>query len=213
MPLDRMFAVARRADRADGAARGLDDASAEIVDYALTHLGSDLAGLSTREPSGPLLRLAASSPTLAETRRSRGTLGHGPGSEGLEEEAAITIADTRPRTAVARTGARSRRRHGVRPVRLVGMPPLRAGRCSLGLYSHRPDAFTTDGLMVARRAARHVGLTLRHVDRIANLEEAMETRALIGQAQGILMARYGLTSEPGHELPAPPLPADQRQGA
>jgi AmiR/NasT family two-component response regulator len=72
---------------------------------------------------------------------------------------------------------------------------MRGRSMCLELYSARPRAFTTSGLAVARRVAKHAGLTLRQVDRALNLEEALETRALIGQAQGILMERYQLTGD------------------
>jgi hypothetical protein len=192
--VDRIFQSLVELTERMGSARRLDEAAAAIVDYALTHLGADLAGITTWEPGGRPVRLAGSSLVLTELDRVEARLAHGPGTGGLQDGAAITIADTTTEKTW-RDWSEAAASHDVHSVRLVGMPPMRSRSMCLELYSHRPRAFTTGGLVVTRRVAKHAGITLRQIDRALNLEEALETRALIGQAQGILMERYHLTSE------------------
>jgi hypothetical protein len=192
--VDRIFQSLVELTERMGFARRPDEASAAIVDYALTHLGPDLAGITAREPGGPPVRLAGSSPVLSVLDAAEVRLAHGPATGGLQDGAAITIADTTTEKAW-RDWSEVAASHGVHSVRLVGMPQMRSRSMCLELYSRRPRAFTTGGLVVAQRVAKHAGLTLRQIDRALNLEEALETRALIGQAQGILMERYHLTSD------------------
>jgi ANTAR domain/GAF domain len=64
-------------------------------------------------------------------------------------------------------------------------------RGALNLYSQQPGAFT-DIAEVAPLFAEQAALALGYAAEIDNLNRALETRTLIGQAVGIVMERYQL---------------------
>jgi hypothetical protein len=188
-----VLALAALSERLD-AMHDLEEASLAVAEFAIEHLSSDLAGLWTQQPQGRPTRLAASSRLLTELDEIEAQLQQGPGTAWPEDGAVITVADTRTdRLWPAWSSAAAAR--DVLSVRLIGMPRVRRRPVTLQLLSSRADAYPPDDLVATAIVAKHAGLALRHLDRLANLEDAIATRDLIGQAQGIVMERYSLTSE------------------
>ena len=190
-PSEQLVDLAEHIDRAGT----LEQAAALVADYAVAHLDADLAGVTLRRPEGRVVRLAATSPMLVELDEVGVALDEGPGTQHLEAGSVIVIGDTRDHHPSWPRWSEAAAARGLRALRVVGMPPLQGRSVRLELGSHRPHGFAAEGLALVQGAARHAGLCLRHVDRVANLEGAMATRSLIGQAQGILMERHGLTGE------------------
>ena len=93
------------------------------------------------------------------------------------------------RSALASAGPRSQ----------VAVPlPGRHGRPPLGainLYSRHRAHAEAEVIALAPLLASHVALALSAAHRVAQFDKALETRSLIGQAIGVLMARHGLTAE------------------
>jgi len=172
----------------------LAEGAGEVARFARERLGTDHAGLSLHTEAGGATRLALTDPLVAELDELQLLLHGGPGSRALPEGSATTIADTRhdplwPGWSTAAAGL------DVLSVRVLGLPAIRGHAVTLDLYSHRPRAFEHDGWADLGRTALQAGRLLRQVDRVQNLREALTTRALIGQAQGIVMERHALTSE------------------
>ena len=78
-------------------------------------------------------------------------------------------------------------------------PHLAAG---LNVYARTADAFTDADRSALTRFAAYAGAALTNMDALQdardlaeNLQKAMEFRAVIEQAKGILMERYRLTAE------------------
>ncbi|MCW2783714.1 MAG: hypothetical protein JWP74_231 [Marmoricola sp.] len=65
----------------------------------------------------------------------------------------------------------------------------------LNLYSTSTDAISHDTELLAEMFATHAALALGRVRTETNFISAMGTRALIGQATGIVMERYDLDAE------------------
>jgi GAF domain-containing protein len=81
---------------------------------------------------------------------------------------------------------------------VVSVPLSGDGRTAgaLNLYSRRPDAFDTDDVALASLLAAHASLALQAAiafrssrDLAAQLQAAMESRAVIEQAKGVVMER------------------------
>jgi GAF domain-containing protein len=75
---------------------------------------------------------------------------------------------------------------------------LAAGEHTLGalnLYSTRVRDFDDDDRDFARMFASHAAATLMTVRQRENLMTALDARTLIGQAQGILMERFGIDAD------------------
>ena len=89
----------------------------------------------------------------------------------------------------------------------AGLPPLSDGTWARSLYARYPRAFgATDrakGLIFATLSALALGGAQTHEDedrRASNLNQALATRELIGQAQGILMERERITSDQAFDI-------------
>jgi len=66
---------------------------------------------------------------------------------------------------------------------------------ALNLYSRCPRVFTTADLKAARVIGAHASVIMAYTRATQNLWQAIDSRAVIGQAQGMLMARYGLNGQ------------------
>jgi GAF domain-containing protein len=71
--------------------------------------------------------------------------------------------------------------------------------CALNLYAGQADAFTDESEHVGRLLAAHAAVAYSGAQREENLLAAIETRDLIGQAVGLLMERYSITSSRSFE--------------
>ena len=65
---------------------------------------------------------------------------------------------------------------------------------SINMYSLNPRRFDLLDVETARVIAAHASVVLAYAHTTQSLWRGMDTRNLIGQAQGMLMARYGLTA-------------------
>jgi GAF domain-containing protein len=86
----------------------------------------------------------------------------------------------------------------------LGSPETRA---ALNIYAREAAAFTEDNRPAARRFAHLAGVAVANMHGYQNarqladnLEAAMESRAVIDQAKGILMERYKLTADEAFKL-------------
>ena len=74
---------------------------------------------------------------------------------------------------------------------------------ALDLYSRKPDAFTDESRALARALAAHGAIALagaKEREKTENLERAVETRDVIGQAKGILMHKRGVTADQAFDM-------------
>jgi GAF domain-containing protein len=164
---------------------------AEIVDRAQEAVAADAAGLMMRYRK-TVEAIASTDPIVARADDLQVQLGEGPCRDvALSDPDHILITDTSadrrwPRwsSQVAEWGwasTLSLKLHTVREV--LG---------SLNLYSHHLDAFSNDDIEVADLFARHASIVLAGKLEFTNLREAISARTVIGQAQGLLMERYGI---------------------
>lgn len=66
---------------------------------------------------------------------------------------------------------------------------------ALNLYSCRPSRFGSADLTVARAFAEHASITVAVAAEREQLMRAVQTRAIVGQAQGLLMERHHITAD------------------
>jgi hypothetical protein len=180
--------------------------AAWIVQLAITVVaGVDEASVTLVGPSEQLANAAASSPTVLELD----TLQHqseegGPVVECIrtDDEIAVSIPSRRWTSfdeLATRTGVLAVRSL---PLRMSG---IAAG--ALNLYTtSRPDhGGRVD--RVAPMLADHTAVLIANASALASAEvanahlrQALETRDLIGQAKGILMARQGISSDQAFDI-------------
>ncbi|MFI7579565.1 ANTAR domain-containing protein [Kocuria kalidii] len=66
---------------------------------------------------------------------------------------------------------------------------------ALNLYGAAPHAFDAESREIGVLVASHAAVAFADARRISNLEDALATRDVIGQAKGILMERYKVTDQ------------------
>ena len=66
---------------------------------------------------------------------------------------------------------------------------------ALNLYSAEPHAFTADDVAIAEVYAAHAAVALGSARQELHLRRAIDSRHLVGMAQGILMERFGLDQQ------------------
>lgn len=80
----------------------------------------------------------------------------------------------------------------------VHVVDLAAGELPLGtitFYATQPDSLAPIDLDTARVLAVHAALAITAIRHAADLAEAIESRAIIGRAQGIVMERYAVDDQ------------------
>lgn len=66
---------------------------------------------------------------------------------------------------------------------------------ALNLFGVRPDAFDPESEQIGLLVAAHAAVAFADSQKISQLNEALITRQLIGQAEGILMERYKISAQ------------------
>jgi GAF domain-containing protein len=71
---------------------------------------------------------------------------------------------------------------------------------ALSIYAREPMAFGSEDLAVAEVFAAHASVAVAMARQRESLQKAINARHLIGQAQGILMARYDIDAEQAFDV-------------
>lgn len=165
-----------------------------VVALAMQTVECDFAGLtvfSSRSGKRRFRTLAPSHPVVEHADELQYTLGEGPCVEAASEH----------ETFVSNDVARDERWPAWGPrAASLGIGSLLATRLaqgdrtlgSLNLYSRTAREFSVDDRDFAHVFATHATAALLAVRERHNLRVALDARTLIGQAQGILMERFGL---------------------
>jgi GAF domain-containing protein len=166
-----------------------------VVGASVTLIESDQA--HTAAFTGPLAR------DLDETQYRDG---YGPCLEAAQSSGTLTVPDM-----AAETRWPGFTRHaldaGIRSSVSVALPLQQAVTGALNIYATQPAAFDPDALELARTFAGYAAVAIANVhlyQTTATLAEhmrrAMETRAVIEQAKGIIIAQQHCTPEQAFEL-------------
>ena len=156
---------------------------------------SDLA--YTAAFTGPLAR------DLDETQYHEG---HGPCLEAAQSAGTVTVPDMAAETrwpGFARRAVDA----GIGSSVSVALPLQQAVTGALNIYATQPAAFDQDAIELARTFAGYAAVAIANAHLYQttatlaeNMRRAMETRAVIEQAKGILVAQQHCTPEQAFEL-------------
>jgi GAF domain-containing protein len=181
--------------------RDEDQTVQAVIDSALDMFDCQHASVMMRDVDGRIETAAYTDDTALRADQLQLVYGEGPCLTALEVGAAHVIGDTAtdPRwntwsVMVAGIGIRS-----------VLTVPLLSGHDqqvigSFNLYAARADAFDVEDEVIAHILATHATIALEKVRLESSLRSAVDGRAVIGQAQGIVMERYGVTAEQAFSL-------------
>lgn len=132
--------------------------------------------------------------------------GFGPCIEAALTGATITIPDTSA-SAVHPDFARTAFRHGVTHTLSVGLPLEHRCIGALNVYGAGGGPFDPAAVQLLTAFAGYAAVAAANADIHAstetlarNLERALDSRAVIDQAKGVLMARHGITPAAAFDL-------------
>jgi GAF domain-containing protein len=173
----------------------------EIVNYVRDQLDADHAGITLIRARGRRVEtVAATDPLVERADALQYELGEGPSRDSSWHHEALVVSDltTEDRwpewaAKVAALGVSS-----LLAAELITVEDQRIG--AINVYWNRPRTATADDVAFAGIFARHAALALASAMNDAGLNVALDTRKLIGQAQGILMERYGLDDARAFEV-------------
>ncbi|TWD81263.1 GAF domain-containing protein [Kribbella amoyensis] len=169
---------------------GVDETVEAVLQFALQAVSCKSAGVLLVQLDGRLETLAATDDLVEQCDRLQIETGTGPARETMDEDTVLiadTAADERWPVWSAKTAAL-----GLGSLLCVR---LHAGGITLGvlqLFAAEPDTFDADDDAVAHILARHASVALASARQEESLWQAIDARKLIGQAQGILMERFGI---------------------
>lgn len=137
---------------------------------------------------------AVTEPLLEQVDRIQVESGQGPDLEALAQDRPVLVADTHLESRWPRW-AEIVRTLGVRSLLAVPLATDVTTVGTLNLYDPEPNRFDRDDVAIARIFARHAAVALASARNLENVWLAVDARKIVGQAQGILMERYGLAAD------------------
>lgn len=173
---------------------GVQDALQSVVDLAMASCECFGASVTLVGVTGGAETTATSNELIEQADELQYQFDEGPCLRAAEQGGAYLIVDTAvdPRwptwgPAVAAMGLRSVLSiHLFTDSRVLG---------ALNLYYEGIEEFADDEVETAKVVAAHASVALARLRSERDLWRAIDSRHLIGQAQGILMERYRLTPE------------------
>lgn len=154
--------------------------------------GCDWAGISLRVGSSPAEPAASTDPLVHEADRLQNHLGEGPCLDSSLAGQTYIAQDTRHDPRWPQWGAHAADLGilSVLSVQLQHIDNTPIG--AVNLYAGQVGAFTQDDVDLAHAFAAHAAAALEATREVSGLRAALQSRHLIGVAQGMLMQRYGL---------------------
>jgi len=165
-----------------------------VLTYARQAVHCSHAGLAFVHSGRRIETVAATDPAVRVLEETQNRLGEGPDLTLTRADRSLVVHDTARETrwpawaaAAVDLGLRS----------MVGARLYTSERTigTLNLYDSRASHFTESDLQVAHVLARHAAIALWNTQNAHHLARAVDSRKLIGQAQGILMERFGLDED------------------
>jgi transcriptional regulator with GAF, ATPase, and Fis domain len=173
-----------------------DDVLREVVQAAIELVPGTQAGSVTALVGGKRVEhKAASSPLPARIDAVMTEYGEGPCLDALlHQRWIVRVDDMRREVRWPRFAPRAAE---LGALSMLAFPMFVKDDClcALNLYADAADAFTDESEHVGRLLAAHAAVAYSGAQREENLLAAIETRDLIGQAVGLLMERYMITSD------------------
>jgi GAF domain-containing protein len=176
--------------------RDADDTLEGALRFATLLAPCDVASVSLLHGGGRLETTAGSHPVAQRAHELQQELGEGPCLQaewpgGADLQVVDDIADD---ARWPRWGPQAKRL-GLSSLMAVKLRLANSSMGVLDLYSYQPRTYDPDDLLVARIVATRASTALAHAQHTQTLWRAIDARHHVGQAQGILAERFGLTAD------------------
>lgn len=156
--------------------------------------GCDHAGVTVAR-GGRLSTPAASDATVEQGDAWQYELGQGPCLDSVALEHTVISQDLRTERRWPQWSARVQDTLGVHAMMSLLLFTESDTYGALNLYSDRPRVWSGDDIGLAYVLAGHLATSIGDALAIAQRARAMTTRTVIGQAEGLLMERFGLDAD------------------
>lgn len=170
-----------------------------VSQYARRVVDADDAGVMRILSRSKVETPAATTTRVDRAHQLQVTFDEGPCLDAIEGRATYVTGDTEadgrwPQWGPAAAGI------GVRSAIGVRLATLSRGYGSLNVYAERRDAFTDDDVKLVEVLAVHATTAFAMADRLEGLETALDSRTVIGQAQGIVMQKFDIDADAAFEF-------------
>lgn len=162
-----------------------------ILEFATKTFDCAYAGVILVHAGSRVETVASNHEVVAHLDKIQLEAGEGPDIEIIADRPGVLVRDIDSETRWPKWCA-SVGEAGIRSMLGARLYTTRQVLGSLNLYSFEVDAFDAYDVDVAHLLARHAAVALESARGTEHLLKAVDARNLIGQAQGILMERYGL---------------------
>jgi len=173
----------------------LDETLDSIVRAAVqTVPGFDHAGISITLRDGTIETRAGTDQLVWDLDAIQYGLREGPGYDAIRGPT-VTVVDHAAHDQRWPHYMPEAAKRGLRSQLGVGLYADEQSLGGLNLYSTSSDTVADEAVLIAELFASHAAMALGRAREVSQLNEALQTRKLIGQAIGILMERYQLDDE------------------
>ncbi|MGN6722992.1 MAG: GAF and ANTAR domain-containing protein [Marmoricola sp.] len=177
----------------------LEDTVERVLSAALSALQCSYAALILVGKRGRLELVTATDPVIERLDATQRRLGAGPDIDIVNDRIGVRVDDTRAEERWP-AWAEEAAAIGVRSMVGTRLYTTDATVGTLNLYDRRANYFDGDDVAVAQVLARHAAIALTRSRQVGNLWDAIDARKRIGQAQGLLMERYGLREDQAFQV-------------
>lgn len=192
-PADLRASVLAEASRAAIAQAAPGDALQAVIDMAVQTGPCDVASITALGAQRSVTTIAASDDRVREADRYQYEFAEGPCLDAVWTDGVFLIPDLSVDGRWPRWSVEAKRLGIGSSISVHLFADTKLG--SLNLYSLSPRTFSDTEVENARVIAAQASVVVAYTRTRENLWRMVDTRNLIGQAQGILMQRYGLTAE------------------
>jgi GAF domain-containing protein len=176
--------------------RSLDETLQTIVEVACNSVpGFDQVGVATLHGKGTVTTRAFTGDLVPPLDKIQYDLREGPCSAALQGTEAVSVSSLRAERRWPRYVPQARAA-GVRSQMAIKLYlDDHEGMGGINFYSTTSDVVSQDAQALGRLFATHAAIALGHVHERDNLNEALQTRKVIGEAVGILMERHAMNED------------------
>lgn len=180
-----------------GGSRTIGDALIEVAQATTDALGNDMAGLTLHDERGRATTAVFTDEMVPELDQAQYDADRGPCLEAFRTRSVVVVDETVADDRWPEYGSEAAR-HGIHSS--LSMPVVVGDRCigALNLYDRQPERFDEVAVGVAVPFVRQVAIVSAYFERAEtadNLQLALESRATIDQAKGVIMATMGGTAD------------------
>jgi hypothetical protein len=191
---DLMVELTRLAQALDAAPDEGTRVQIAVGSSVLIVSGCDHAGFTLNE-GGRLSTEAGSDDLVCRANRLQGELSEGPCLDVMRDQDALVSNDLTQERRWPRWASRVHAELGVGSMMSLLVHTGRRSYGALSLYSDQRHRFVGEDVAVGQTIAAHLAVTLDAGRQIDQLKVAMDSRTIIGQAQGLLMGRLDIDAD------------------